>query len=122
MYCQFLVDCLRRETDRYVLAAILDGIGRIRLSPEVNVEAIIECSQNPKWLVRHSAIHALRSSDTEVSREAVRYWVRQEDEKKYKYELVEIVEKIEIGQKIYLKNGIELNVLTLPYENKSGIY
>lgn len=98
VYCQFLVDCLRRETDRYVLAAMLDGIGRLRLSPEVNVEAIIECSQNPKWLVRHSAIHALRSSDTEVSREAVRYWVRQEDEKKYKYELIYAHEALgEIG-------------------------
>lgn len=86
--CQFLVDCLGEENDRYVLAAMLDSIGCLRLPRETNIEKIIECSTNEKWLIRHSAIHALRSSNTEAAREALRYWVRQTDEKKYKYELI----------------------------------
>lgn len=87
-YCQFLLDRLGMETDRYVLAAMLDDIGWLRLPRDVNIENIISCSKNEKWLIRHSAIHALRASDTEEAREAVRYWVRQADEKKYKYELI----------------------------------
>ena len=87
-YCQFLIESLGRETDRYVLSAMLDSIGWLRLPQEVNIDAIVKCSQDSKWLVRHSAINALRASDTEVSRDAVRHWVRQEDEKKYKYELI----------------------------------
>lgn len=87
-YCQFLVDSLTRETDRYVLAAMLDGIGWLLLPPETDISPIIECSKNPNWLIRHSGIYALRASRTESSREALRYWVRQEDEKKNKQELI----------------------------------
>ena len=87
-YCQFLLDSLRRETDRYVLAAMLDNVGWLHLPQEVDINAMVDCSRNSKWLIRHNAIHALRASDTEVSREALRYWVTQEDEKKYKYELI----------------------------------
>ena len=87
-YCQFLIESLDRETDRYVLSAMLDSIGWLRLPQEVNIDAIVKCSQDSKWLVRHSAINALRASSTDASREALRYWVRQEDERKYKYELI----------------------------------
>jgi hypothetical protein len=40
------------------------------------------------WLVRHNAIMALEVSNTDISRDAVRYWVRQKDEKLYKFELI----------------------------------
>lgn len=86
--CQFLVDSLDRETDRYVRAATLDSIGWLRLPQEVNIDALVKCSKDSKWLIRHSAFHALRASPTDVSREALRYWVRQEDEKKHKFELI----------------------------------
>lgn len=87
-YCQFLMDCLETEQNRYVIDAMLTGIGWLKIPAEVRIEPIIGCSRSEKSLIRHSAIYALRASDTEISREAVRYWVRQEDEKKYKYELI----------------------------------
>ena len=87
-YCQFLIESLGRETDRYVLSAMLDSIGWLRLPQEMNIDAVVKCSQDSKWLIRHSAIHALRASSTDASREVLRYWVGQEDEKKYKFELI----------------------------------
>lgn len=86
--CQFLVDRLSKETDKYVLHSILGCISRLKIPPEVNIDAIITCSKSEQSLVRHQAIHALVACDTDASREAVRYWVRQTDEKKYKYELI----------------------------------
>lgn len=86
--CQFLTDCLKMETDKYVLQTILDGISHLHLPSGTDISAIIACSKSSEWLVRHGAIIALGVSDTDASREAVRYWVRQEDEKQYKYELI----------------------------------
>lgn len=87
-YCQFLVDCLATEENRYVIDAMLTGIGWLKIPEAVRIQPIIDCSRSDKRLIRHSAIYALRAADTEDSREAVRYWVRQEDEKKFKYELI----------------------------------
>lgn len=87
-YCQFFLDRLEKETDKYILDAMLNGIGQLKLPPEVRIDAVIACSRDKWWLVRHSAIHALRASDTDAAREALRYWVGQTEEKKYKYELI----------------------------------
>lgn len=87
-YCQYMIDRLKIENDKYVLSAMLDGIGQLIIPEGVNIDPIIECSKDTKWLVRHSAIYALRATDTEDSRDAVRYWVRQVDEKSNKYELI----------------------------------
>lgn len=87
-YCQYLIDRLGVETDKYILASILDQIARLRIPREVNMDHVIKCSRNDKWLVRHSAIIALRSSDSEACREAARHWAKQADEKQYKFEIV----------------------------------
>ena len=82
--CQFFIDCLEKETDRYVLSAMLTGIAQLHLPPEIQIDGVIRCSRSDKWLIRHSAIQALCASATEASRDALRHWVRQEDEKTYK--------------------------------------
>lgn len=87
-YCQFLVDCLQRETDKNVLGAMLTYISGLKLPPEVEITPIVECTRHEKWQVRHNGISALQASHTEAARETVRYWVRQEDEKQYKNELI----------------------------------
>lgn len=87
-HCQFLIDRLKSETNKYVLHTMLSGIGRLPLSDSIDISAIVACSKSSEWMVRHSAIMALGKSDTDASREAVRYWVRQEDEKQYKFELI----------------------------------
>lgn len=86
--CQFLIDCLKRETNKNALHTILDGISHLHLPSGTDISAIIACSKSSEWLVRHGAIVALGASNTDASREAVRYWVQQEDEKQNKYELI----------------------------------
>lgn len=87
-HCQFLIDCLKIETNKYVLHTILTGISCLQLPSDIDISAIIACSKKDEWLVRHNAIMALSQSNTDASREAVRYWVMQEDEKQYKFELI----------------------------------
>ncbi len=87
-FCQFLIDSLSRETDKYVLHTMLSGIGRLQLPVDIDVAPIIACSKSNEWLVRHSAIVALGMSNTDASRDAIRYWVKQEDEKHHKFELI----------------------------------
>ena len=84
---QFLIDRLNIETDKYVLSTILNGIRRIQFPADINIDAIVACSRSDDWLVRHNAIMTLGRSNTDTSREAIRYWVRQTDEKKNKFEL-----------------------------------
>ena len=85
--CQFLIDRLMVETDKYVLHTMLNGIRRIQFPADLDITAIIECSQSGEWLVRHNAIMVLGNLNTDDSREAIRYWVKQENQKQYKFEL-----------------------------------
>lgn len=87
-YCQFLIDSLNRESNKTVRATILACLSRLQLSSELDITPIVTCSQNDAWQVRHSAIMALGASDTDTARKAVRYWVCQEDEKQYKFEII----------------------------------
>lgn len=86
--CQFLIDQLKNESDKYILSSMLTQIQWLHIPDEVDIEPMIECSQSSAWLIRDDAINALRASDSDRSREAVRRWVRQTDEKTYKYELI----------------------------------
>ena len=87
-HCQYLVDRLKVETNKYVLHTILSGISRLQSAEGIDVSAIVECSKYNEWLVRQTAIMALGKSDTDASREAVRYWVEQKDEKQHKFEII----------------------------------
>lgn len=87
-HCQFLIDRLRLETNKYVLHTMLSGISCLQLPEGIDVSPIVECSKNDEWMVRHTAIMALAKSSTDAGREAVRYWVNQKDEKQYKFELI----------------------------------
>ena len=86
-YCQFFVDRLSHENDKYVLDAMLVRLGKLVIPPVVNIDAIIACTRHPEPLVRRSAIYGLRASDTEASREALRFWLRLKKEKVPRFEL-----------------------------------
>lgn len=87
-YCQYLINRLEIETDKYVLSSMLDQISKLQIPSEINMYYVIECTRSDQWLVRHNAINALHASDSEPCREAARYWIKQMDEKKYKYEII----------------------------------
>ena len=86
--CIFLIQRLDEETDKYVVACILDKLARIHISEDIDMSLVIKCSQNDKWLIRHSALNALGSSSTHANREALLFFINQEDEKKYEYEII----------------------------------
>ncbi len=85
--CKFLVERLDVETDKYILSGILDLFVEVNIPSNIDIDPIIRCSESDKWLIRHSAIQALGSSNTEKSKEAIYYYLNQEDEKKYSYEI-----------------------------------
>jgi len=88
----FYLGRLAVEIDKYVLSSILDRVkdwgrkGRL-LPPEVDVSPVIALTVDDRWLVRHSAIHALSACPGEASRRACTFYLGQEDEKAYKYEI-----------------------------------
>ena len=86
--CIFLIQRLDEETDKYVVACILDKLARIHISEDIDMSLVIKCSQNDKWQIRHSALSALGSSATHANRDALLYFINQEDEKKYEYEII----------------------------------
>ena len=86
--CILLIQRLDEETDKYVVACILDKLARIHISEDIDMSLVIKCSQNDKWLIRHSALNALGSSSTHANREALLFFINQEDEKKYEYEII----------------------------------
>lgn len=89
----FFLDRLTVETDKYVLSSMLDRIHdwRIRkgivLTPQLDISPIIELTRDERWLVRHSAIYVLIACPGEASRQALAFYLKQEDEKAYKYEM-----------------------------------
>ena len=86
--CQFLIDRLNLETNKYVLYTMLNGICCLQLPDTIDISPVVLCSKNDEWLIRHTAIMALGKSNTNASREAIRYWVARKDEKQYKFELI----------------------------------
>ena len=86
--CIFLIQKLDEETDRQGVESILEGLSRIHIPEDIDMSLVIKCSQNDKWLIRHSALNALGSSATKANRNALLFFINQEDENKYKYEII----------------------------------
>lgn len=86
--CSFLIQQLRTENDKYVVETILDRLAAVSIPEDIDISLIIECSKNEKWQIRQSALCALGSSATKESKEALIYYINQEDEKKYECEII----------------------------------
>lgn len=89
----FLLRRLEAETDKYLLHGILERVkdwnhrAGILLPPETDTAPVVRLTREDRWLVRHSAIHALSACPGEESRAALAYWLTREDEAKCKYEM-----------------------------------
>ena len=86
--CSFLVNQLSVETDKDILEIILDSMEDYYLPKGIDVTPIVNCSKSDICQVRHSAIRALGSSSTQISKNALDYYLNQDDEKKYKEEII----------------------------------
>lgn len=91
--CNFFVRRLEAETNKYILSSMLDRIHDwkickgIVLTPQLDISPIIGLTRDERWLVRHSAIYALIACPGAASRQALAFYLKQEDEKAYKYEM-----------------------------------
>lgn len=83
----FYLKQLEVETDKYILSSMLDRISDFVIPTYISIEIIASLSLHEKWLIRHNAINALGSSATLESKKALYYYINQEDEKTYKYEI-----------------------------------
>ena len=90
-YCQFFVDRLFHENDKYVLDAMLVRLGKLTIPPQVKIDALIACTTHAELLVRRSALYALRASDTEESRAVLRSWLHRKKEKVTRIEMTYIL-------------------------------
>ena len=86
--CIFIIQKLGEETDKYIVSGILDRLACFHIPEDIDMSLVIKYSQSDKWQIRHSAINALGSSATGANREALLFYINQEDEKKYDYEIV----------------------------------
>ena len=86
--CEFLISSLAFEKDKYILSSILYGIADLKLPKDIDISLIVNCSKNEKWQIRHSAIFALRSSENPLAKKALYFYLNQDDEKKYEYEII----------------------------------
>lgn len=84
----FYLEQLGAENDKYILSDMLDRIADIEIPADISVTPIVTLAMNEKWLIRHSAICALGSSSTLESKQTLAYYIKQEDVKSFKYEIV----------------------------------
>ena len=91
--CIFYLRWLEMETDQKLLCPMLDRISdwqrraRRIIPAGVDVSPILALAKDSRCHVRHSAIHALRTCPGRKSRDVLKFYLTQEDEKVYKYEM-----------------------------------
>ena len=68
---QFLIHRIDKETDKYIIGSLLDRIAELKKPKGTDLNPIIDATKNNKWLIRHSAIQALKNSDDQVSEQTL---------------------------------------------------
>ena len=91
--CAFFLQRLGVETDQYVLCSMLDRVydwwrpaGKT-IPVSLDISNILTLAKDDRNTVRYSAIRALGACPREESRNLLLYYLRQEDEKAYQYEI-----------------------------------
>ncbi len=87
-YAAFFIEQLKNEDDKYVISAMLDRLCEFEIPDDVNTDIITELAYSEKWQIRYSAISALGSCNSQKARDVLEYYILQEDDKKYKYEII----------------------------------
>ncbi len=55
----YLIQRVNKETDKYIIASLLDRIADINKPIGTDLQPLIQSTKNDKWLIRHSAICSL---------------------------------------------------------------
>ncbi|SFU35345.1 HEAT repeat-containing protein [Pontibacter akesuensis] len=67
----FLIQRIEKETDKYVISALLDRVADLKKPKGTDLRPIIKAMKSEKWLIRHSAISALKQSSDEEAENAL---------------------------------------------------
>lgn len=59
---QFLIQRINKETDKYIIASLLDRIADLDKPVGTDLSPIIEATKNSKWLIRYAAIRAFANT------------------------------------------------------------
>ena len=85
--CEFFIHQLEEENDKYILSGMLDRLADLNIPESMDISPVVLLSKSEKWLIRHSAINALGACGSEESKAALAYYLQQDDEKTYRYEI-----------------------------------
>lgn len=91
--CAFFLKRVEVETDKYVLSSMLERmkdwwkLAGITIPADLDISPILTLAKSDIHQVRYSAIVALGACPRKESRNALAYYLTQEDEKAYKYEI-----------------------------------
>lgn len=86
-YFVFYLEQLKKEHNSGLLSTVLIYSEDLKIPPAISVDSIIALTKSEDWMVRWHAISALQSSATPESRQALRYYIEQEDVKTFKDEI-----------------------------------
>lgn len=58
----YLIYRIQKETDKYIIASLLDRIAAIKKPIGTDLQPLIQATKSDKWLIRHSAIQSLKNA------------------------------------------------------------
>ncbi|MBT8194969.1 MAG: hypothetical protein KJO64_00950 [Bacteroidia bacterium] len=64
---QYLIHRIDKEKDKYIISSLLNRIAELNKPVGTDLKPIINATKNGNWLIRHSAIHALKNSQEEIA-------------------------------------------------------
>jgi len=67
----YLIYRIQKETDKYIISALLDRIAAIKKPIGTDLQPLIQATKSDKWLIRHSAIQSLKNSSDSVAETAL---------------------------------------------------
>lgn len=67
----YLISRINKETDKYIIAALLDRIGAIQKPIGTDLQPLIQATKSDKWLIRYSAIQSLNNAVDSIAETAL---------------------------------------------------
>lgn len=67
----YLIYRIQKETDKYIIASLLDRIAAIKKPIGTDLQPLIQATKSDKWLIRHSAIRSLKNALDSVAETAL---------------------------------------------------
>jgi HEAT repeat protein len=68
---EYLIFRIQKETDKYIIASLLDRIAAIKKPMGTDLQPLIQATKSDKWLIRHSAIQSLKNALDSIAETAL---------------------------------------------------